>query len=84
MNSLYPVQALLESDNCDYAFNNAEYYDEVDYDKFSKAYPEVIKDFLTLAQRNVQLLMLSESGVVNTFQQNHQYLHKQTNYRWVG
>jgi hypothetical protein len=42
---LYPVQSLLSSENEEFSYNNAEYFEEVTYDKFSKPFAEVISDF---------------------------------------
>lgn len=84
MNSSYPVQALLSSEHEDYAYSNAEGFEEVQYEKYSKPFAEVIEDFLQLAKRNVQFVFLSTPEQLPLFRQHHHYLHKATTYRCVA
>lgn len=57
--SNYPIQSLLINEYCDYAYNNAEYYDEIEYDKFSMPYIQVIEDFLSISKKKIQFLFYS-------------------------
>lgn len=83
MNSHFPIKDLINSENCDYAYNAIDDYEEVTYEKFSKSYDEVINDFIALSRRNVQFLFYSTQEVALNYTKYHHYLHKNTLYRFI-
>lgn len=74
---------MLSTEDCEYAFSSVNDFPEVDYDKYSKPYDEVIADFLALSRRRVQLLLYSSPGPAADFSKRFHYLRQETFFRWV-
>ena len=86
MHSHYPILDLVSSENCDYAYNQvdslARQYDKK-YEKYGRPYDEVIVHFVTLANKQKQLLLFSKQEGMTHYNGHYPSLCRYTTYRFL-